>query len=402
MVHKKIFIGLVAVFIATAFFMVGIVGAHEIRTGDSIVTTQNEVIDETLFAFGKTLDISSTVNGDVICAGQTVNISGTVKGDVICAAQTLNISGNVDGDIRLAGQTITITGMVDGNATLASQSVTIQSDGEITGDLSVGAEQITLGGPVGRDVAIGGTNVVLASSVGRDIKGTTENLTLTSNAVIGGDIDYTSKNEIQIDNGAVVEGTVDRTVPENNKTSSATVFGFAIAWFIYIFLALLLTSLVLALVIPGVLQATTDRIMKSPWIAVLIGFIASFTVPVILIFFGITIIGLPLMILFGLIWLVIIMLSGPFSAYYIGRLIMPNRIPIITMLVGSVVLLALYFIPFIGIIALIGAHWLGSGMILQEMFRRNPQPALETVGKTESSNPVKTNKSKKSLNKTKK
>jgi hypothetical protein len=106
----------------------------------------------------------------------------------------------------------------------------------------------------------------------------------------------------------------------------------------------------------------------------LVGFLASWSIPLVLIILGFTFIGIPLMILIGLIWLVIIMLSGPFTAYYIGRLLMPNRSALLTMFIGSVVLLALYFIPFVGFIALVAAYWLGTGMILLELLRRRQQP----------------------------
>jgi hypothetical protein len=359
---------------------VGVVSAHDFRTGDNVSTAQDEVIDETLYAFGSTINITGEVNGDVICAGQNVNVSGVVHGDVLCAGQTVNISGQVDGDIRLAGQNISITGIVDGNASIVAQTVTSQSEGEIMGDASVAAELVTFGGPVGRDIAVAASNLVIANTIGRNVKANVESLELTSNAVVDGKIEYTSKNEIKQSSNAAVAGEITRSQPENRKQSGASIFGVAIAWFIYIFLAMLFTSMAIALLFPSVLQSTTDRIMKSPWMALLVGLIASFVVPVLLVAIGLTIIGIPLMILLGLIWLVVIMLSGPFTAYYVGRLIFTNnRSVLLTMLVGSVVLLALYFLPFAGFIALVGAYWLGTGMIILELMRRTPKPSYVAV-----------------------
>lgn len=386
----KVFLGFGTVLLLFVFMSIGVVSAHDIRTGDNIVTAQNEVIDETLFAFGKTLDISSEVNGDIFCAGQTINVSGDVHGDVICAGQTINISGNVDGDIRLGGQTVNVSGRVDGNASIVSQTFTLQPSGEITGDLSTGAEDVSLSGPVGRDVAVAGSNVIIANTVGRNVLGSLESLELTSTAVVEGNIEYTSQNELVIDSGAVVSGSIDRNIPESNSSNSSSIFGWAIAWVIYIFLAMLVTSLVLALLIPGVLKSTTDKIIKSPWKALLIGFLASLVAPLILIILGVTVIGIPLMILFGLIWIVIVMLSGPFTAFYLGRLLLSKSGAFLTMLVGSVVLLVIYFIPIIGIFALIAAYWLGTGMILLELSKRTPEQLVEA---TEDASPKKSKKS---------
>jgi len=365
---------------------VGVVGAQEFRSGTTATITQNETINKTLFVSGQTIDVTSEVFGDVFCIGQTINISGDINGDVICAGQTINISGNVNGDVRLAAQTITISGKVSGNASIASQTLTTQSNGEISGDLSVGSEFVTIGGPVGRDLAVAASNMVIASNVGRDVKASVESIELLSSANVAGNIEYTSTNTINQSPNATVGGEITRTEPKDTSSGGATMFGIAIAWFMYLFLAMLFTSMALALIFPSVLQSTTDRISNSPWKALLAGFVASLVIPIVLIALGVTLIGVPLMILLGLMWLVIIFLSGPFTAYYIGRLLLSNnRSVLLTMFVGSLVLLSLYFIPVIGLLILIGVYWLGTGMILLELMRRTPRPVYTAADTAETS-----------------
>jgi hypothetical protein len=362
------------------FLSVGLAGAHDFRTGDNILTNQNEVINETVFAFGTNIDISSEVFGDVICAGQTINISGQIHGDVICAGQTINISGQIDGDIRLASQTVTVSGGVDGNASVISQTLTTQSDGEILGDISVASELVTIGGPVGRDVAVAANNLVIANTVGRDIRGAVENIELLPNAVVGGSIEYTSENEINKSTPASVTGEIKRTQPEKKSVSEGIVFGVSILWIIYIFLAMLVTSMSIALLFPSVLQASSDRAINSPWKVLLIGLLSSLAIPAVLLVLGLTLVGIPLMIILALIWFVVIMLSGPFTAYYLGRLLFSNnRGVIIKMFAGSVLLLALYFIPIVGVFTALGAYWLGTGMIILELMRRTPKPDYSTA-----------------------
>jgi uncharacterized membrane protein len=88
--------------------------------------------------------------------------------------------------------------------------------------------------------------------------------------------------------------------------------------------------------------------------------------------------------LLGLMWLVIIMLSGPFTAYYIGRLLFSSaRSVLLTMFVGSIVLLVLYFIPVLGVFVLLGVYWLGTGMILLELMRRTPKPVYVSVNSSQ-------------------
>lgn len=350
---------------------VGLANAHDFRSGTNVVVEGSEKIDHTLFAAGNSVNVSSEVFGDVFCAGQTVTISGTVHGDVICAGQTVTVSGTVDGDVRLAGQSITVGGKVAGNATIAGQSFTLSSTASIGGDVTLGSADGNLSGTIGRDIAAGGGNLVIANAVGRDIKGNIENLRLSSGARVQGNIDFTSSKDLEKANGAIVAGKVTRTEASKEESKG----GFEIKWFIYCLLALLTAAMALTLLFPRMLHNVTSRAFPRPWKALFTGFVASLAVPVFLIVIAITVVGLPLAIMGGLVWLAVAMLSGPIFGYYLGRIILKkSRQPLLIMLVGASALVLLYFIPIIGLIALLIAFWGGAGMLLLELFHRTPRP----------------------------
>ncbi len=338
---------------------VGLAQAHSVKTGDSVVVGKDEKIDNTLYTAGNNINVDSEVIGDVFCAGQTININGTVEGD-----------------IRAAGQDVTVNGTVEGNATIAAQAFTLTSSGKIGGDVTLGSADGTFNGSVGRDITAGGGTLTIASQVGRDITGTFENLKLTSSARVQGSIDYTSNNQLQKLSGAVVTGKVTQTVPEQTSSKRGAVFGFSVGWFLYWFLAMLVTALVLTLLFPRLFQTVTDQGMPRPWEALLTGFVASIAVPVLLVILAITAVGIPLALILGLMWAIVAMLSGPVFGYYIGRHVLRgSRRPILIMLSGASLLLVLYFIPVVGFIALLAAFWIGTGMLLLELFRRTPRPA---------------------------
>lgn len=351
-------------------------GAYSIHTGDNVSLSQRKVINDTVYAAGRSVDINSEVYGDVFCAGQDINISGIVHGDVICAGQTVNISGTVDGDVRLAGQDVNLGARVGGNATVGGQSFVLQSNGSVGGDVTSGAQNATLNGKIGRDMVIGSGNVTINSVVGRNIKAQAGQMKLGSGANVGGNIDITSRNHVTKDKGAVVSGKISRTVPKNEtKPKHGAIFGFGIIWFIYWFLAMLVTALVLTLLFPRLFKSVTDRGLPGPWKALGVGFAASILVPVIIVLIAASLIGLPLAILLGLGWLVTLLLSGPVFAFYIGRLVFGNTFrPLLAMLVGAAILITLYFIPIFGILAVLAALWIGTGMLLMEIFRTTPKP----------------------------
>lgn len=370
----KLLVGLTGLIGVLCVGIAASAGAQTFRTGDNTTVGSTEVIDGTLYVSGRTVDVSAEVNGDVYCAGQNVTISGKVHGDVLCAAQTLQILGEVDGDIRVAGQTVTLQGRVAGNATIAAQSFVQDSKSQIGKDLTLGTSDATLNGQVGRDVVLGGSSVVMSGLVGRNITGSTGSFRIENSAKVGGKIEYTSDNQLQKSDRAIIGGPITRHQPkESDKSKRGAVFGFAFGWFMYCLTAMLLITLVLALLVPRALRVLTDRALKSPWKPLLIGFIAAIAVPIAIIISALTIVGVPLAIMISLVWLIIVFMSGPVSGFYIGRQVLQNsENPISIAVVGSSILLLLYFIPFIGFFALLLGFWLGSGLILQEAFARLP------------------------------
>lgn len=384
----RIIIGTMFLALLTFGGYAGLVNAHTFKTGDNVAVNQSQKIDDTLFVSGRNVDVSSEVYGDVFCAGQTVTISGTVHGDVICAGQTVNIIGIVEGDIRAAGQTVTVGAQVTGNTTIAGQTFSLSSNAKINGDLSLGAADGIINGTIGRDLAVGGGNVTVSNQVGRNIKGSTENLKLDNGAQVKGNIEFTSSNEINRASNATVGGKITRTdPPKQSEPKRGAVFGFGIVWFIYWFLAMLLTALALVLLFPGLIHRSTERAIIKPWKAPLVGFIASILVPITLIILAGSVIGLPLAFVVALLWLVVIILSGPFFGYYVGRLLLrDSKKPVLIMLLGSSLLLVLYFIPVFGVLAFVAALWVGSGTILLELMDRTPKPVYNLPSQQITSN----------------
>lgn len=377
----RLLVGIIISVTAVTVAWANLASAHSFRAGNNVTVGQEQAVQQSLFMSGRTIDISSEVFGDIFCAGQNITISGKVHGDIICAGQSINIRGTVDGDLRLAGQNITIGAAVTGSATVVSQTFTLDSTGSIEGDVSLGATDATINGTVGRDIAAGTETLIISGEVGRNITATVTTLRLESDATIAGTIDYTSKNELDRSNDAKVGGEITRSEPtESTSSKQGAVFGFSIWWFVYWFFAMLVTALVLVLLFPRIFQTTTNRDLPWPWKSLLAGLVASLVVPVLFVVLAITFVGLPLAFLLALLWLVVLILSGPFFAYYLGQLLLRQaRHPLLVMLVGAVTLLVLYFIPIVGIIVLLLALWTGSGMILREAFRRTPRPAYTTA-----------------------
>lgn len=353
--------------------------AQSFRSGNNITVPGNETLNSTLYTSGRNVDIAGTVNGDIFCAAQTVTISGEVNGDVLCAAQTIHISGTVDGSVRLAAQNITINGTIERNATLMAQSVTTDTRSSFGGDVGITSTDAILNGNIDRDLAVAAGTVTINGQVGRNITGTVDTLRLGDAADVQGNIEYTSQNTLQRDGGAQVNGNITRNEPEQGKTADAS---DALPLFaLYLFLAMLLASIVLVLLFPRVFQTAANTALASLGTTLLIGLATSIIVPVIIMILMFTVIGIPLAILALLAWLVVILLSGPFAAYLLGRFMWGKGATnaIWVMLFGSIVLLLLYFVPILNILVMLLALWFGVGMIVRSLRFQMPSYALAPV-----------------------
>jgi cytoskeletal protein CcmA (bactofilin family) len=326
--------------------LAGLGNAQEFRHGNNASIGMNETVNSTAFLTGRNLDIAGEVNGDLFCAGQNVNISGVIHGDVLCAGQNVHITGIIDGDVRVAAQNAELTSAVSGNLTALAHIFNMSGRASVAKDLS--------------------------GSVGRNIKTTVQNLRLGSSAKIGGNVEYASYNQLTKESGANIAGKISHSEPKKHEKHSGW---FGIGFRVYWFFAMLLVALALVALFPALFEASALTTLKSPLRTVLLGVAAVLFTPVVFIFLMITIIGIPLGVILMLGWFAALILSGPFFGYLIGRIVWrAQRNVILTMLVGSIIVLLVYNLPILGGLALLAALFIGTGMVVCEAIDRFKKP----------------------------
>jgi cytoskeletal protein CcmA (bactofilin family) len=347
----------------------GIAHAEVFRSGDDVTVARGETLDRTLYAAGRTVDVAGTLNGDLICAGQNINVSGTVTGDVICTGQNVHISGTVGGDVRVAGQSITLGGPVQGSVSAAGQNVTLESGSKIVRDASLAGQTATINGVVGRDLLAGSSTIAIGGTVVRDVQAADTTLSLVKGAHIGGSLTYTSAKLLSRTDGVTIGGRINHQTPPKRGHEPVRVGAFVRGGLLFAFLLLLsmlVTALVLVLLLPHLFHAATEVAMARPLLTLLIGFVTSLVVPFAIVVLLVTVLGIPLAILLLLVWLIVMFMSGPFAAYYLGRLLLGKSEPnaVLIMLLGASVLAVCYFIPFLGALVSLLAYWFGIGIIV--------------------------------------
>lgn len=351
-----------------AFVFVGVTRAQSVKSGDLVTVAKGQTVDSMLVATGRTIVIDGVVNGDVFCAGQNVSISGTVNGDVFCAAQTLRITGVVDGSVRAAGQTVSYSADAFGSVSLLGQVVSLEEDTAVGRDLLVGANTVTLQGSVTRDASIGAETATINGVIGRNLGGQYKSLTLGPSAEVKGSVDYTSSTDLTKANGATISGSVNRRNPPKEQNKSMTGLS-VLKLFVYMFVSLMIVSLTVVLIFPGLFKSTNTQIVKSKSRVVAMGLTMLFVAPIAIFLIALSVVGIPLAGLALAGWLLAMMLSGPVAAYYVGsKVIRGNHSPFVVMLTGSSIVLALYALPGINILVGLFVGVVGSGAFIGNVF----------------------------------
>ncbi len=188
---------------------------------------------------------------------------------------------------------------------------------------------------------------------------------------INSDFDDTYSNEVTIDSIRFENDSENWTIyyeangePNELNIQKDIIKGIFIVFGIYIFFSLLAVILVLALVIPKQLEYASIKSRDAFWKTNAYGLIAAFAIPWVIFLLGISLIGLPLAGLVAVLGLAAAILSGPFSGYALGHMLVPNKHSLLKALIGGVILLILYFVPLVNIFVLFVAYIYGMGMLI--------------------------------------
>jgi cytoskeletal protein CcmA (bactofilin family) len=343
--------------------------AFDARSGDTVTIASGEVVDDDLYLAGGDIIIDGTVNGDVFAVGRTVAVNGTVNGAVTLAAQNVMIRGTVGRSARLAGQNVDIMGNIAEDAVAMASMVNISTTAGIGRDLIMGASSARVNGPVSGNIKAGCSEIQLGSSVGGNASISAEKITLASNAIIKGNLDYTSTQAAAIQPGAMIEGKTNHIVPppsqREKKGPLQQLPGKVLAFFMAF-----IAGLILILISPGSMARLADAIRKHTWLSLGWGALFFFATPIAIIILFITVVGIPLGLILMAMYGIGLYLSQIPVSLCIGRSILARvpqadskKIMIGALALGLAILILLKWIPVLGIVVTLATFMFGLGSL---------------------------------------
>lgn len=343
------------------------------RAGNTVVVA--EAVSDDLYVAGGTVSVTGDVDGDVTTVGGTITLSGPVTGGVVGAGGNVSIRGSVGRNIRAAAGALVLGGPVGTDAVLAGGSINVERPSQIGRDLVVAGGSVELAGTVRRNAFITGGAITIGGTVDGNIEAHGDRIVLLPTARITGTVTYSADQPIEIQSGAQVAGQVtrvDRPAGGRSILNPAARLRLRFAGRILEALWLLVLGLVLVAITPRGVRAVADRVGGRFGVSLLTGFILMVVVPVASVLLLITIVGIPVALALLLLYIATFYPALIFVAAWLGDILgrwlrREGRIsPSVGVIAGTIVLVILVGLPYVGwifrLIALcvgFGALWAG-------------------------------------------
>ncbi len=309
---------IIILFISILFIAPG-AGALKMLSGDQV--SVDSPVDDDIFAAGGSIDINAPVASAVI-AGGNININAPVDGDVFVAGGQISINSDVKGKIVAAGGNIDVKGSAK-NIVISGGNINIHSSAVIS-----------------RDAVITGGSVNNAGRINGNLTVRSENFQNTGSA-----------------------GVVDFKKSEVSKSIQAAIGVFRILFTV----GFLILGIVLIKLFPAQFFKVEEEMMKSTIVKTVAGFVFIFVAAVLIILIAVTVIGLPIAAISGMLFIIALMLSTSFVSFAVGRKVVDllkfKTSDILIFIIGFIILNIIFLIPFIGGLILIIAVSLGFGAI---------------------------------------
>jgi hypothetical protein len=296
---------------------------------------------------GDQVSIDSPIDDDVFAAGGTVNINAPVASAVI-AGGTIIINAPVSGDVFVAGGQILVNSDIEGKIVAAGGDIDLRGDAK-NAVIAGGNVDIHSTTVISKDAVITGDDVSNAGKIMGNLTVRADNFQNTGSA---GSVDFEKSEGLQ--------GLQNLM----NIFSILMTVGF------------LIIGIILLKLFPAQFFIVEEEVRKSPVKNTIVGFVLIIASVILIILLAVTIIGFPVALIMGMLFIIALMLSNLFVSFAVGRKIVDlfkvKTNDLLIFVLGFIILNLLFRIPYAGVLIGIVAISLGFGAIIYAL-RKNWQ-----------------------------
>ncbi|MBI2426446.1 MAG: hypothetical protein HYV34_01235 [Candidatus Kerfeldbacteria bacterium] len=369
-----------AIIIVSSLLFIVAASTAAAKSDDGTYTVKaDEVVERNVTKAAQTVEIDGTVKGDLIVAAQNVRVNGTIEGDLIAAANNIHVSGNVLGNVRVAGNLIQLDGTVGKNVNVFGSTVIFDDTSTVGWSVFAAGASVTFDGTVNGHVDANGETITLNGKVVGDLKtktGSEGRVSIQESANVGGDVLY-SGSKPSVDESATIAGDVRMTTSPLPMKDTNRLAGLAASFFALFQTVSLVATMIVALLAIGLFRKTTLSIITSalerPGQSFGWGAAVFFLTPILVVLLAVTLVGIPLAAILGVLYGVKLYLAKVALGILVGYVLLTRVAKreqtdlnlYLSAAVGVLVLGLVFLIPILGaLVIFVGVLWMLGAMLM--------------------------------------
>ena len=306
---------ILALFAAGAASTLGI----QTRTGDIVEISGDQ--DDMVFAAGGQVRLALTTPDDVYAVGANIEIAGIQADHLSLGGGDIVISDATVTDILSAGGNIMLVdGTVSDDVIAAAADLTIRTEFSIEGSAVLTGASVTLDGPIGGELKASGEAVRLNGEIDGPVVVRAKRLFIGPQAHIKADLSHHS-DSIDIADGARIDGEVIVLQPQPGPNIEPFLRRASIMFALFgllVLAGLIFLVIMTVIALPGLMNRSRHMLNERSLSTLGIGFLVSVTAPAVIAILFVTIFGIPLGVLIGIIFLALAPLAFAAIIYTIG------------------------------------------------------------------------------------
>ena len=267
------------------------------------------------------ISIDTPVNHDLFLTGETITINARVEGDVLAAGGTVIINAPVNGDLLVLAPDVTVNAPVSGTVTAVGWQVRIRAN--------VGGRILALGWTVNV-----GSRALKLVALGRTVQISVASVIEQYAYVAAGTVEHDGfvMGELRVvTNDYQGSGIAGNTIKEGFgaqlpiwlsvifRDIAGPYASILVTFNVLITLGFLALGLALLMVFPRQFSSIHDTVLKSPVRNTVTGFLLIIGTGITCVLFAVTLVGLPLAAISGMLLFAATMISPLFVSLALGK-----------------------------------------------------------------------------------
>lgn len=322
----------------------------------TVYLPENETFNGLYFKTAETITVDGTINGEAYLIASNVIVNGAVNGDLIAIGGNIDVNGKVSDSARLIGGNIAVSGPIGKNLLIVSVQNNIERKTVVGGNLVVAAENTRIFGKNNGEARIFANKVYYDGMSQKKVNFMSSDLEIGKEANFNG-----IKYEHSGSSGLPVSSFSDFN---KNVVARVRFFSGFASFFSY-----LVFGLILAFLFPKNFTNFDRYLNEKPLAGFICGLLFYCLSPLIFILLVLTLIGIPVALLFIFFVVLLGFVSRIVLAIFLGSKILKDEdSKFLPLLLGLSIIQIALWIPFFGGILKILIVLLGTGAILLSKF----------------------------------